>query len=446
MPTPEPRPKGTTTVRWVVLALLFLLAFTAYLLRMNVSVAGKLMMDELGLSKVQLGWVLSAFVWGYAIFQFPGGLFGKALGPRKALTLLAIAWGLLTLLTGLLPGALSSSTFTSLATLIALRALQGVAQAPYFPTQAGAVEAWFPPAGWALPNSLVSTGLGLGAAITPPGVAWLMLSIGWRASFYVAAPAAFVVALLWWWIAWDDPAEQPRVGHLELSLIQGGRKNTTAEHITTASWWHLLKERDTLLLALSYLCMNYVFYIFFSWFFIYLVDVRGFGILGGGMLASTPFIVGSVAAAAGGAACDGLCKRLGPRWGCRWPAVSGLVLVALFLFAGAAAPNPYWAIALLSLCFAGTQFTEGAYWAGQTFVAGRNTAPATGILNTGGNLGGAIATPLVPILAERFGWFAALSSGSVFALIGAALWFFIRIDRDEAADHSPEFAKESGRG
>jgi ACS family glucarate transporter-like MFS transporter len=191
----------------------------------------------------------------------------------------------------------------------------------------------------------------------------------------------------------------------------------------------LLGNRDVLLLTLSYLCMNVVFYIFFSWFFIYLVDVRGFGALEGGIAAGVPWIVGAAGATAGGAVCDRLCRRLGPRRGCRIPAIAGLLAVAVLLFFGAAAPNAYLAIALLSLCFAGNQFTEGAYWQGTTFVGGRHATAACGVLNTGGNLAGMIATPMIPILKDEFGWFIALASGSAFAVAGAALWLFIRADR-----------------
>jgi len=103
--------------------------------------------------------------------------------------------------------------------------------------------------------------------------------------------------------------------------------------------------------------------------------------------------------------------------------------VAGFLFAGATATNEYLAVVFLSVCFGATQFTEGAYWSGTTFVAGQHTAAATGVLNTGGNLAGAIASPLVPILAHHFGWLVALATGSVFALVAAALWFWIQVDR-----------------
>lgn len=73
----------STQVRWVILALLFMASFVAYILRTNMSIAGENMMADLGLSKIQLGMVLSAFAWGYAIFQFPGGI-GALLVPVTA--------------------------------------------------------------------------------------------------------------------------------------------------------------------------------------------------------------------------------------------------------------------------------------------------------------------------------------------------------------------------
>ncbi len=213
----------------------------------------------------------------------------------------------------------------------------------------------------------------------------------------------------------------------ELELITADRpaEETVPE---TGVLKRLVKNRDLWLLTLSYLCMNYVFYIFFTWFYIYLVDVRGFGLLEGGFFASLPFIVGSFAATAGGWTCDHLCRRIGPRWGCRLPGIAGMVLVAVFLVLGALATNAVAAVVLLSICFASTQFTEGAYWAGATYIGGRHTSAATGVLNTGGNLGGVISAPLIPILVDHFGWLIALSTGSVFALVGAVLWLWVRAD------------------
>jgi ACS family glucarate transporter-like MFS transporter len=415
-------------VRWQILALLCLISLLAYVYKQNVSIAGLAIRTELGLNDLQLSWVISSAIWGYALFQLPGGLFGQVVGPRLALTAILVLWSIFTMLSGVLPGTVFTSATSIFVGLLVLRFLLGASQGPLFPIVGGTVAAWFPVSRWAFPNGLSSGALNVGAAMTGPLIAWLMVTLGWRESLYLVAPFGLALAALWWWYARDDPSEHPRISPAELTLIREGRPRQAAA-LPRGTCARLLKNRDVLLLTLSYMCMNVVFYIFFSWFFIYLVDVRGFDALEGGFLAALPWIVGAVGATAGGEVCDRLCKRLGPRWGCRIPGIAGLLAVAVLLFFGAGAPNAYLAIALLSLCFAGNQFTEGAYWEGTTYVSGRYATAACGVLNTGGNLAGIVATPMVPLLKDEFGWFAALASGSVFAVIGAVLWLFIRADR-----------------
>ncbi|MHC4070261.1 MAG: MFS transporter, partial [Planctomycetota bacterium] len=240
-------------MRWVILALLFVASFVAYVLRTNMSIAGESIMADLGLSKIQFGLVLSAFAWGYAIFQFPGGVFGDIVGYRRALTVIAVLWGILTLVTGLVPGTTLASTTLILTTLVVLRFLVGVVQAPLFPvTCGGMIGNWFPVSGWAFPNGLTSTGLTLGAAATAPLIAWLMEILGWRMSFIVTAPFAFLIAGVWWWYARDNPAEHPRVSKKELDLINSNRPRPEAAITEKTGWKRVLKNRDILLLTASY--------------------------------------------------------------------------------------------------------------------------------------------------------------------------------------------------
>jgi ACS family glucarate transporter-like MFS transporter len=182
-----------------------------------------------------------------------------------------------------------------------------------------------------------------------------------------------------------------------------------------------------LLLACAYFCMNCVFYMFSQWLFTYLVEERGFSLLTSGMLYAMPFIAGAILAAVGGIVCDRLCRRIGPRWGCRLPAAGGLLLVAGLLLGGAWAANAYVAVVLLSLCFGFTQFTEGPFWAGTTFAARTQTSAAAGVLNTGGNLPGFLA-PLIGWMVDHAGWLPTLAAGSAMAVIGAILWLFIDVE------------------
>ena len=114
-----------TTVRWNVLFLLFVASFVAYILRTNLSIAGEQIMTDLRLSKVQLDMVLAAFAWGYAIFQIPGGMLGDLVGARRGLALIAVSWGVMNLLIGLVPGRSVASAAVILGTLVVLRFLMG---------------------------------------------------------------------------------------------------------------------------------------------------------------------------------------------------------------------------------------------------------------------------------------------------------------------------------
>jgi ACS family glucarate transporter-like MFS transporter len=149
-------------VRWRVLSILIAISFFSYVYRYNLSTSGIAVRDELGLSDTELGLVLTVFAWGYMIFQFPGGLFGQLLGSRKAMTIMVVAWGVITLLTGLLPGQEAQSAALIIGELVVLRFLMGAFQAPLFPVLAANVAGWFPVSRWALPNGLSSVGATLG--------------------------------------------------------------------------------------------------------------------------------------------------------------------------------------------------------------------------------------------------------------------------------------------
>jgi ACS family glucarate transporter-like MFS transporter len=415
-----------TSVRFRILGLLTVLSFVNYLLRNNLSVAQPSIQNEFHFTNTEFGWILFGFNIAYTAFQIPGGLLGVWLGPRRSLTIIAIAWGVLTVLTGLAPGLALSSASGALWALAIVRFLMGVANAPMFPIVAATFANWFPVANWAFPNAVTNAGITFAQAALGPVVTTLIVYFGWRASFYILAPVGFAVGAWWWWYSRDTPREHRSVTPAELRLIEAGRKPPDSSAASVGATLKVMVERDVLLLAASYFCMNVVFYMFAQWLFAYLVEERGFAVLTSGWLYALPFATGAVMAIVGGAVCDTLCRRVGPRWGCRLPGAFGMVMVAVLLLAGVRAANPYVAVALLSLCFAFTQFADSSYWQATTFVAGPRTAAACGVLNTGGNLPGLLA-PLVGYVIDHFGWMPAFVSGTVFALIGAALWLFVRV-------------------
>ncbi len=417
--------------RYRILTVLIVVSFVNYLLRNNISVAMPSISEEFGFTNTEIGWIFWSFNVSYTLLQIPGGVLGESIGYRRALTLIAVSWGVLTLLTGFAPALTAASATGAMIALITVRFLMGAANAPMYPISVGTIAHWFPVGGWAFPNAMTSVGLSLGQAAIGPVVTILIYHFGWRTSFYALAPLGLLVAAWWYWYGRNTPAEHCAMTREELALIDRDRDPAMTEAPPPGSWREVLTRRDVLLLAASYFCMNVVFYMFAQWLFTYLVEERGFSLLESGFLYALPFIVGAAFAAGGGLVCDALCRRFGGRWGCRLPAMAGLVLVAVFLLFGIQAVNPYVAVAFLSLCFGFNQFTEGAFASAATYAGGPHAATAYGTMNTGGNAAGFLA-PVVGLMIDHTGWFAALASGSVFALLGAGLWMLVRLDGAKA--------------
>jgi ACS family glucarate transporter-like MFS transporter len=418
-----------THIRWRVFGILALASFIAYMLRTNVSIAAPDMMRDIGLDLIQMNWINAAFAAGYALFQFPGGIMGDSYGPRKAITLIAVLWTVFTVTTAFVPEADGASIGLVVASLICVRFLVGAAHAPIFPVMTTWIGRWYPAGSWALPQGLSSTALTLGSAATAATLPFLIADLGWRGSFLVISPLGLLVALVWWWYARDFPEQHAAVNEAELALINADRPPLVEDPPPPPGWIRVLKNRDVLLLTLSYSSMNFIFYLVFFQFYFYLVDVRGFSEETAGFVNSTQWIAGAAGGAIGGWLCERLVRRVGIRRGHRWPIVAGLLISGLMLIGGAYHPNATVASALLAFCFFFNQLTEGPYWSTSVAIGGQFAGSAGGVMNTGANVAGIISPILVAWIATNWGWSLAMASGAGFMIIGAFLIMLVRPDQ-----------------
>jgi MFS transporter, ACS family, glucarate transporter len=418
-PAPAPRLR----VRWKIFLFLFGVGFVAYVQQRSISVAALPMMPDLALSQVQISWLIDAGLLGYTVMQFPGGMLGQRLGARRAFVvigLIAVAACLVTPLAPYLvpPGAL-------FAVLLLGQLIAGGAQAPIFPISAGVFESWFTPNRWPLVQGLQSLGLGLGASLTPLLIAKLMTEFDWRrAIVWTTLPALLLIAG-WAWYGRNSPAEHPRVTAAELAELGPQPPPRAAQGISRARVWALLTNFDVVVLTLSYFCFNYVYYLLATWCFLYLVQERHFGVLEGGWLASVPPLAAAVGAGVGGWLASELGERYGIRRGLRLLPLISLPAAALLQYLAVDAANAYLAVAALALCFACIEVNEGPYWAAIMHVGRADTMAASGLLNTGGNAGGLLTTPLVGYLTQQHYWTLTFLIGTGCALAAAAGWLLV---------------------
>ena len=402
--------RHSVTIRWRIFALLFGIGFVAYVQRESLTIAAVRMMPQLQLTQLQMGWIEQAFVLGYAIFQLPGGVLGQRWGARRTLTVMGVLAFLATALTPVAPQLLLGSALFML--LISLQLTLGLAQAAIFPVSTGVFEAWFPPQRWALVQGLQTMGLGLGAAATPPLIASIMGSGGWqRALWWSSLPGLLLVAL-WAWYGRNRPSEHASVDAAELALVADVAADQVPASIDSRQLWRALVDRNVLLLAISYMCMNYVFYMLSNWVFLYLVQQLHFSELASGWLATVPPLAAAVGAGAGGVITTGLFRRYGSRGGLRLLPLISLPAAALLLLLAVHAASPWWAIGELAACFGCVELSEGSFWAASMTVGRSNTMVVGGLMNTGGNLGGIIGIPIVAALTGHGDWNAAFLIGA----------------------------------
>jgi ACS family glucarate transporter-like MFS transporter len=415
-------------VRWQILGLLFLISVVTYIDRVNISIAGKELMPVFGLSGVQMGAVFSSFVLGYALFQIPGGWLGDRWGSRRVLTLAVLWWSLFTVLTAETDHLFFSALLGVLGSLILIRFLIGVGEAAALPNFNRTVANWLAPSERGLGMGVSIGGIGLGSAMTPPLVAWLMIQYGWKTAFYVTGSLGIVVAGAWYLFSRDDPREHPGVNQRELDWITRTPGESQSALPTKQSMTALLKIRSVWFLTLSYTMLGYIAYIYLSWFFLYLVNVRHFTVLQGSFWASGPFIAMALFCPLGGWLSDRLTKKYGRREGRNGVGGAGMLLTGLLIFSGAMAREPYTAIVLLSLGAGILYATVGAYWASTIDLSHEHSGALSGLMNMGANLGGTLSPMLTPLIGEAWGWPAALTVAAGVAFLGSLLWLGVKFD------------------
>jgi ACS family glucarate transporter-like MFS transporter len=423
-------------IRWRIFSLLFGFGFLAYFQQKSITVVAAQMMPDLHLSQFQISLIEWGFVLGYGLFQLPGGVFGQRNGARRTFVIIGLAAFLATIGMPLAPYVLGGTGL--FVALLAVQLLLGCSQAAIFPVSAGVFEVWFPPRHWTTVQGLQTMGLGLGAALTPPLVASLMSTMGWqRALLWVSLPALGLIAL-WAWYGRNTPREHPSMSTQELTEIGSQEVAPVDAKINFKQLVNILKNRNVLLLAISYLCMNYSFYLLSNWVFLYLVQERHFSILESGWLASVPPLAAAAGAGVGGLITGYLCPRVGNRWGYRLVPIIAMPIAGALLLISVNAANPYLAVAGLATCFAAVELNEGAYWGAAMTVGRGDTMAVSGVMNTGGNLGGIIGIPIVGYLSGEHLWHAAFVLGAVFSAACAAAWFWIEVEQPVAdLTHAP---------
>ena len=422
-----------TRKRFFLAFLLFILSAISFLDRTNISIAGLQISSEYGLGNQHLGWIFSAFLIGYAGFQVPAGWLASRFGPRLVIALGVVWWGIATALTAVIPPGISQAVLL----LISIRFALGAGEAVIYPAANQFVARWVPEHERGFINGLIFAGVGAGSGLTPPLLAWFILHHGWRSAFWFSAIIGVVAGWVWWWFARDTPEEDPKVSPSELKTIREG----IAEDVAGAdagsapaiSWSAILHRRDLPALIVTYFGFGYTAWIFFSWFFIYMAQVRGFNLKSSAAFSMLPFLSMTVGCLAGGALSDRLTRAYGLRVGRCGLASVAYLFTAVFLVLGSRVQSPQLAGVILAGGAGALYVSQSSFWSVSADIAGRSSGVFSSMVNMGAQIGGAVTASLTPWVAQRFGWTTSFAIAAALAVVGAGLWMTVHPERPLSA-------------
>ncbi|MCU1551885.1 MAG: transporter, partial [Glaciihabitans sp.] len=352
--TPQKHAKATPILfhrrRGVVIVLLCVMYFISYFDRNNIATAGPSIIKEFGLTTTEFGLAASVFSVFYALLQIFGGWIGERIGPRRALLILGLLWGLSTLFTGLVVG---------LVTLLIARAILGFSESATFPTATQAMSRWVPPDRNGLVQGIVHSASRLGTALAPIAVAAMIVFSGWRSSFIYVGILSMLWALIWFAMFRDRPKDLKGITARELSEVPDIPR---AAERPPVPWRRLI--RTILPVTLVDFGYGWVAWVFFTWIPTLLATTYHQDVSTYGLLTSLVLIGGVVGDTLGGVLSDRILRRtLNPGFARRVMLLIGFIGSGLCLVPLVFAPPLNVAVVSLALSFFFLELTNAQLWA-----------------------------------------------------------------------------------
>jgi MFS transporter, ACS family, D-galactonate transporter len=401
----RPASSATTIRQWSIVAVLMLAAILNSADRSSLSIAAPALARELMLSPVQMGFLLSAFFWTYAIGQVVAGWFTDRFPVLWVFTIGFVLWSGATFSTGLVQGMIS---------LLALRLLLGAGESVAFPCYSKIFASEFPPAKQGLPNAILNSGTKIGAALGVLLGGILIAVYGWRMMFFVLGGSGVVFLILWFILA-------PRADRKP----QGQAASTATKF--RPSYLDILRNRDAWGTFVGAACYNYAYFFGLTWLPSYLVQQKHLSLEKMGVIGAIPFWAAAVSAIIGGWTSDALIKKGHSTTKIRKAFVASGLVFSVAAFPSAIVEDLTTSLVLLTVAYTALGVTVSNMWAISQTLAGPTAAGKwSGAQNCLGAIAGIIAPIVSGFVVQQTGNFSlAFLIMAILALVGAASYVFL---------------------
>jgi MFS family permease len=322
-------------------------------------------------------------------------------------------WSFFTIATGLAFNVIS---------LAIVRFLFGLSEAAAFPAASRALVRWLPSKERAFGQGFQHAGSRFGAAVTPAIVAYITIVTSWHWAFYIFGMVGVVWAVVWYRNYRNYPDEHAGVNAAELAILAESRSKLKSQAGLVVPWGPILRNRNIWFTGFMYFCYGFVIWFYLQWLPTYLADERGLKAMTRGLAASTPLLAATFTNALGGWFSDKLARRLNDlRRGRLLVSIVGFVLAGVALLVSAFSQGMAASLFWLTLALAALELTVAVSWAICIDIGGDFSGSVSGVMNTLGNLGGAVATVSIGYMSTHLSWMFVIVTASLMCMVAAIL-------------------------
>mgnify|MGYP003630964022 FL=1 len=362
----------------------FLITLLLYIDRVCISSAKDSISGDLNLNDIEMGWILSAFALGYALFQVPGGALGDKYGVRKVMTSIMVIWSIFTALTGFAWNYIS---------MLLARFIFGAGEAGAFPNISRAAYSWVPLKERGIFQGINFSGSRLGAAFALPLVAYLIDAWGWRTIFYFFGAVGIMCSILFYLLFRNKPEEHSAISEAEKDFIIKNRqqeKEATKEGLPISK---ILSSKNVILAMIQYIGSNFIFFFMLTWLFPYIKAEYNLNLVTTGFYAMMPLLAGALGNWVSGYTVDAIYKTGKWKVSRQIPAIIGFVLVITGILSSLYMDTALGAVLCLSVAIFGADMTLSPSWSFCMDIGKEHSGKVSGMMNMAGNIG-AFATAL----------------------------------------------------
>ncbi|GAB92484.1 MFS transporter [Gordonia rhizosphera] len=264
---------STSLHSWLILSTLFVFMIINFADKALMGIAAKPIMNDLGLSPSQYGWVASSFFFLFSISSLVVGFLTTKYPSKRILLVMAIVW---TIAQGVIVSPLAGFW-----TLIVTRIVLGAGEGPAYGMANHVAMQWFPRTKSGIATAVIGVGVPMGTMLAAPIVGKLVAGIGWRESFGVLALASLVWAAVWFFIGREGP-----YSHSRRITVAG-----PVPDVRPVPYGPIIRSRTFLGLLIAGIASYWNVVLLIAWVPVYLTSTQGYETATVGWAVALPWAV-----------------------------------------------------------------------------------------------------------------------------------------------------------